>query len=526
MPRWFGGRPLRRLRIILCTLRIACFVTIASALLVLPRFFLPPTTFLYQTKYRDFTRSGVLDLEPIDVGETLLVVSFSGGGSRAAFFASTVMLELQRLGPIAGEATGATKRFLDEVDAISSVSGGSLAAGYLVRNFKDLQDATFSGGVPPAWRRFGDTMAFSYTQSAIAGLFLPPWRLLRVLWGEPWGSLVAEAFDDKAFHGATLKDLPRKPILMINATESALGPFVFSAYPEIGLPPSRGRDKCTFSTFRPLPEIPEDPTPLTLEWANIDNQAMHLSHAVYASAAVPGLLNPFVLRGYSLKGGAQYLKLLDGGVWDNTGIATLYVFTDQFLLERCHPLPSSKTVVMLGISAMNVEDLRVGVREILPNANAQTRVKAYLESTHAPALIDLASTVDLIYQRREELQSDYYAATYLKILCEKHVDIRFETNEITLYDLRILGTHEIASILERRDDLRSVWMKQNLHDGMSLWVRITEIPTAFQLSAAHRELLELAAGVLVESQGRNLLDRVYAGKHRGRGSCSAFDAKN
>src|SRR5204863_4300210 len=45
-------------------------------------------------------------------------IAISGGGSRSANYSAAVMFELQRLG------------LLEKVDAISSVSGGSLTAAY------------------------------------------------------------------------------------------------------------------------------------------------------------------------------------------------------------------------------------------------------------------------------------------------------------------------------------------------------------------------------------------------------------
>jgi predicted acylesterase/phospholipase RssA len=54
--------------------------------------------------------------------DALVVLAFSGGGSRAAYWSASTMLQLQKV-------------FLDidilcEVDVISSVSGGSLPAAY------------------------------------------------------------------------------------------------------------------------------------------------------------------------------------------------------------------------------------------------------------------------------------------------------------------------------------------------------------------------------------------------------------
>src|SRR5262245_30172944 len=56
---------------------------------------------------------------------TLLVLAFSGGGTRAAAFSYGVLEELRRT-PIVVD--GHTRRLLDDVDVITSVSGGSFTA--------------------------------------------------------------------------------------------------------------------------------------------------------------------------------------------------------------------------------------------------------------------------------------------------------------------------------------------------------------------------------------------------------------
>lgn len=61
-----------------------------------------------------------------DKGLTLML-TFSGGGTRASALAYGVMEELRDTSII---VNGENKRMLDEVDFISSVSGGSFTAAY------------------------------------------------------------------------------------------------------------------------------------------------------------------------------------------------------------------------------------------------------------------------------------------------------------------------------------------------------------------------------------------------------------
>ena len=59
-------------------------------------------------------------------GDTTVYLAFSGGGTRAAAVSYGVMQELR---DTLIEAKGEQVRLLDEVDTISSVSGGSFTSG-------------------------------------------------------------------------------------------------------------------------------------------------------------------------------------------------------------------------------------------------------------------------------------------------------------------------------------------------------------------------------------------------------------
>ena len=68
------------------------------------------------------------NLDASDEADSLFVIlTFSGGGTRAAAFSYGVM---ERLADETITVNGKSKRLLDEVDVISSVSGGSFTAAY------------------------------------------------------------------------------------------------------------------------------------------------------------------------------------------------------------------------------------------------------------------------------------------------------------------------------------------------------------------------------------------------------------
>jgi NTE family protein len=70
----------------------------------------------------------------------LLYLTFSGGGTRAAALSYGVLEELRKTDVV---IDGKKRRLLDEIDGISSVSGGSFTAGYYGlfgdRIFEDFQ---------------------------------------------------------------------------------------------------------------------------------------------------------------------------------------------------------------------------------------------------------------------------------------------------------------------------------------------------------------------------------------------------
>ena len=63
----------------------------------------------------------------IDSGDVTLILAFSGGGSRAAALAYGVLEELRDTRIM---IEGRERPVIDEIDAISSVSGGSFTAAY------------------------------------------------------------------------------------------------------------------------------------------------------------------------------------------------------------------------------------------------------------------------------------------------------------------------------------------------------------------------------------------------------------
>jgi len=139
--------------------------------------------------------------------EVFVALAFSGGGTRAAAFAYGA-LEALRDTPVGGGRT-----MLDEVDVISSVSGGSFAAAHFAlfgpeAFFRDFQQAVLQRPI----------------ETDLALRLFAPWHWPALL--SPWygrGDLADDYYADAIFGERTFADLPARPFVVLNATDIARG---------------------------------------------------------------------------------------------------------------------------------------------------------------------------------------------------------------------------------------------------------------------------------------------------------------
>ena len=307
--------------------------------------------------------------------DTIVVLAFSGGGTRAAAFSYGV-LEFLRQTEIA-DTKGRSTRLLKHVDLITGVSGGSftaLAYGlYGEKLFEDYETRFLKRDV----------------QGEILARTLSPLNWTK-LWSEGWGrsELAAQLYDEILFNGATFGDLNRGdgPMIMASATDLSTGArFVFSQ-----------------SYFNIICS---------------DLSAVPLSRAAAASSAVPVVLSAVTLNNYggtcnlqiptwalpfldskdpprpaaraerSLKqsmafaDGANrpFLHLVDGGVADNLGMRgvldALEMFQALHSLGRPTPLDSARRIVVIVVNSESAPPTNWDKSEVAPGSLA-TMVKA------------------------------------------------------------------------------------------------------------------------------------------------------
>ncbi len=240
-----------------------------------------------------------------------LMLAFSGGGTRAAAFAYGVLQELRDTDVV---IEGRSERLLDEVDTISSVSGGSFTSAYYGlygdRIFHDFEKAFLRRNVEG---------------TLVRGVLNP------LGWFKETGrtEMAVKYYEERVFHGATFADMKKKggPLILINASDLGYG--------------------VRFSFVQ--------------EYFNLlcsDLSSFPVARAVTASSAVPVLFNPVVvenyktcketkpewlaeventasgdpeleqivdgLKSYYIKDRRQYAHLVDGGITDNLGLRAIY----------------------------------------------------------------------------------------------------------------------------------------------------------------------------------------------------------
>lgn len=144
--------------------------------------------------------------------EIFVVLTFSGGGTRAAALAYGVLEELSRQRIV---WKGEEKRLLDEVDLVYGVSGGSITAAY----WAVYGDKTFTDFEPQfLYRDLQSQLIDSVT--SLAGL----WKINSNRYGR--GELLEARLDEGLFRGATFADLAKRtkgPFVIISATDLSNG---------------------------------------------------------------------------------------------------------------------------------------------------------------------------------------------------------------------------------------------------------------------------------------------------------------
>lgn len=243
--------------------------------------------------------------------ENALMLTFSGGGTRAAALAYGVLKELRDI-RLAGPPD--ERRLLDEVHSISSVSGGSFTAAYFGlygdRIFEDFEDVFLRQDI----------------QATLIHRVLNPLH-----WFSSIGrtEMAIQYYSDTVFGGATFADMRREdaPLIMINASDFAKGVRFSFIQDYFDLLCS---DLSTFPVARAVAASSAVPVlfnPVVVEnYPDCDSKARDwVQKARERVKDRPDLLLTVDgLRSYSDREQRRYVHFVDGGIADNLGLRALY----------------------------------------------------------------------------------------------------------------------------------------------------------------------------------------------------------
>ena len=319
--------------------------------------------------------------------DNALMLSFSGGGTRAAALSYGVLEELRDT-PVV--ATGRQTRLLDDVDIISSVSGGSFTSAYYGLHGDGLFDD------------FERVFLRQDVQGKLLRGFLNPFR-----WFSSKGrtEMAVKQYENSVFADATFADMRNEnsPLILINASDLSTG--------------SR------FSFVQ--------------EYFNLlcsDLSTFPVARAVTASSAVPIMFEPVVVKNYpdcgsvarpwetaiaerstddmeisQIKGSLsqysdpqkiQYAHFVDGGITDNLGLRALYEIVE----------------VSGGITAMHTRakrqpPRRFAVISVDASASAGTKLA---DSKNPPPLSEAISAVTDVQLHRYNVATKELMARSIK----------------------------------------------------------------------------------------------------------------
>ena len=308
-------------------------------------------------------------LQREDNDDTLIVVMFSGGGTRAAALGYGVLEQLNQQQVTIG---GKRKSLLANVDVVVGVSGGSVLAAYFALKGEDTIPLFYKRFLHQNFQRQVIKQAFSMSN-------LP--RLAPPEYGR--GDLLQEQFENYLFGKATFRDLEKHgkgPFAIISATDMGIGE----------------RFNFTQEYFDPM---------------CIDLGNLRIARAVAASSSVPMVFAPITLNNnggrcnytppikiedvddsetgrqqsrtikefyerfqkYADGKNRPYIHLIDGGLTDNLGMRSLLDMTEMY--------PEK-------ILQNNIRHI------VVINVNAQNQVSSNLDKTAAvPGFRDVVSSI-------------------------------------------------------------------------------------------------------------------------------------
>ena len=396
-------------------------------------------------------------------GNSLIILTFSGGGTRAAALSYGVLKELR---DTLIDVDGKPVRLLDEVDSISAVSGGSFTAAY----FGLFGDQIFTD--------YKKVFLNQSIQGILIGKLFDPsywWRSLST--GFDRTEMAIEYYDEHIFKGKTFGDfdLTRSPFIEINATDLGAGNrFSFSQiYFDLicsNLADFKVARAVTASSAVPI----MFPTVVLKNYAGACDlsQTSFMEHLMAENSKDPRVAEiQRRISHYLDRENHPYIHLIDGGISDNLGL--------RALAERIQTYGTGFAPLFSGKVPEHILVISVDA-EVRPPHSVD-------ESPEKPSIGEMVESF-----------SD--------------VQLRLYNNETRiLLDQKLKEAQEHLLQKGTPIDVYSATVSFSSIRGQSLRDHLNSLPTSLELSPSDVEILERTGGELLRSDKgyKNYLARMH-----------------
>jgi len=325
-----------------------------------------------------------------------VILAFSGGGTRAAAFSYGV-LEKLRDTEIIWE--GKKKRLLDEVDVISSVSGGSFTSAY----YALYRDKIFAD--------FESQFLKKDIEGALEKELFSPLNWFRLASPEfDRIDMAAEFYDEHIFNHRDFKDLQkRKPFILINATDMTLGARFEFTQDQFDLLCS---DLSEFPISRAVAASSAFPvllSPVTVKnyagGCNFSEPGWVKNAMNDRNIATSRFAKAMQVRSYLDKNKRPFIHLMDGGIADNIGLReptySMFSTDSPWSVLRMINMMQVKKIVVIVVNAKTEPNITLDQKESAPSLKDTLMTVA-----NAPMDNYSFETIELLKKSVEQWQKD------------------------------------------------------------------------------------------------------------------------
>ncbi|WP_052772116.1 patatin-like phospholipase family protein [Vibrio mexicanus] len=301
----------------------------------------PPPTYSLKSKAQDYQQES-----------TLVLLSFSGGGTRAAALSYGVLKGLRDY-PFTDQ-DGEQSTLLDQVAVISSVSGGSFTSAY----YGLYQEKIFE--------HYEDEFLYQTFSNDLVDILFSPRYWFSSL---DRSTAAANYYNQALFDDATFQNIQNDgPIIIINATDLGGGVRFSFVQEYFDLICSNVNDYSIANAVAASSAVPFIFTPVVLE--NHDNCVTphRMNSSGDTSAHVRATQNG--LASYSDKKARPYIHLIDGGITDNLGLLAIYDIV-QSDTEAFEALTNQvEHIIIISVDAATKPDWNIDSSPSTPKATS------------------------------------------------------------------------------------------------------------------------------------------------------------